>query len=87
VAHKLLEKQRSEGSRFKANPGKNLGRPQYQQTKQGMVVHAYNPKYVGGISRKIVVQGQSREISTRPYLKNNLKSKGLDHGSSGRAPV
>jgi hypothetical protein len=34
-----------------------------------MVAHVYNPSYVGGRGRKIVVQGRSRRF----YLKNNLK--------------
>jgi hypothetical protein len=46
----------------------------------GVVVHICNPKYVGGEGRNIMVQEKARS-----YLKNNLKQKGLEFCSRGRA--
>lgn len=43
----------------------------------GVAVHAYNPCYVEGIDRKIFVWGQPGK-STRPYLINSLRQKGLE---------
>jgi hypothetical protein len=44
--------------------------------KPGMMVHTYNPKYMGGQGRRLTVQGQPPE-KARLYLKNKLKQKGL----------
>jgi hypothetical protein len=41
-----------------------------------VVVHACNLSYLGGRGRRIVVQGLSW-AKERPYLKNELKQKGL----------
>jgi hypothetical protein len=61
------------GSRFKASLGKRLARS-YLKNKPGMVVHIYNPSYEGGrAGGSEANQGKS----AIPYLKNNLKAKGL----------
>jgi hypothetical protein len=53
-----------------------------------MVVHAYNLSSVGGIVRRITVQGWPWGKSVRPYLKKITKAKkGWGFDSSGRAPV
>jgi hypothetical protein len=41
-----------------------------------MVTYAYRPSYSGDGGRRIRVW--------RPYLKNKLKAKGLEHTSNGR---
>jgi hypothetical protein len=45
----------------------------------GLVVHIYNPRYMG------VVVGGSWSAKARSSLKNRLKQKGLRHGSRGTA--
>jgi hypothetical protein len=50
---------------------------QKKKKKSSVVVHAYNPSYLRGRSRKTVVGGQPTKVSWRPYLKNELKTKGL----------
>jgi hypothetical protein len=55
------------GLQFKASPWKNLSNP-YSINKLDVVVHAYNPSYLGGRGRKIVIK-DSLGKSTRCYLK------------------
>jgi hypothetical protein len=43
-------------------------------TGLGIVAHACNPNYVGGMGRRIVALGGN----SRSYLKNKLKQKGLE---------
>jgi hypothetical protein len=35
----------------------------------GMVVHAYNPSYLGGRDRRIMVPGQFKQKLVRSYLR------------------
>jgi hypothetical protein len=42
-------------SRFKASPGKTVSKTSTSTNKLGMVVHTYNPSYIGGIDRRITV--------------------------------
>jgi hypothetical protein len=44
-----------------------------------MIVHAYNPSYAGGISRRITVKGfMGGGGIMSSYLKNSLKQNGLE---------
>jgi hypothetical protein len=72
----LLRKRLLGGSWFEANQGKKLVRS-ISTHKLGMLVHASNSSCLEGICRRISVQGQPGEKSTRPYLKNKLKQKWL----------
>jgi hypothetical protein len=52
---------------FKARSNKKLPRPHLNKKKGGAVVHACHPSYAGGISRKIMVQGdQGKNHKTLP---------------------
>jgi hypothetical protein len=44
--------------------------------KPGMVMHAYDPRYMKGIGGRIMIPGWLRQ-KVRPCLKNILKAKGL----------
>jgi hypothetical protein len=55
------------------------------KTKLGVVVHACDPSYSGGRGGRVMVWGQPKGKSMRPYLKIKLKAKGLWCKSSGRA--
>jgi hypothetical protein len=60
-------RQRSEGSEFKASPGKKL-KPQSQPIKLGTCA----PSYSGGINKRIKVEANLSKNSTH-YLKNKAK--------------
>jgi hypothetical protein len=38
-----------------ANPSKTLVRPPFQPISCGVLLHAYNPSYMGGIGRRVKV--------------------------------
>jgi hypothetical protein len=42
---------------FQGQPGKKLPRLPISTNKLGIVVHLYNPSYMGGVSRRIAVRG------------------------------
>jgi hypothetical protein len=54
----------------------------YLKNRPGIMVHHSNPSYSEGEGRGTMVQAGPGK-STRPYLNNKLKAKGL--GASGRA--
>jgi hypothetical protein len=63
----LLGRWSSEGSKFKASPGKKLARP--HQWKLGFMVHICHSIYVGSTNKRITAQ-VSLSTNTRPYSKN-----------------
>jgi hypothetical protein len=61
------------------------GAPKISHKKRpGMLVH-YNPSYSGGGGRRISSSRPAQAKLVRPYIKNKIQTKGLGHGSSGRA--
>jgi hypothetical protein len=50
-------------------PRQKVSEPHFN--KLGGVVHACNPYYIGGISRRIMVGSWPPGKNVRPYLKNN----------------
>jgi hypothetical protein len=63
---------------------KKLVRP-YLRNKLNMVALACGPSYLGCGGRRITVPGYPRQ--KHETLNNKLKTKGLAHGSSGKALV
>jgi hypothetical protein len=55
---------------------KNLTRPCLKKNKLGVMVHVWNPRYLGGRYRRPWSEARTPK-NTRPYLKNKLKQKGL----------
>jgi hypothetical protein len=55
-----------------------------QGLEPGMVVHACNPSYTGGIGRRITIRGMPLAKNERPYLKSNGSRKGWRYGSNDR---
>jgi hypothetical protein len=51
------------------------GSQNLNSVRPDIMVHSYNFSYLG--DRRIKAQGLHRQKSTRPYLKNRLKAKGL----------
>lgn len=43
-----------------------------------MVKYTYNPNYLGGPNRRIVNSRPAQKKIARPYLKNEMKAKGLE---------
>jgi hypothetical protein len=54
--------------------------------KAGVVAHAYNPSYRGGVNRRIMVQARLNK-NTTPYSKNNESRNDWSRGSSGKTPA
>jgi hypothetical protein len=62
-------------------------RPHFDKNKLGKVIHACDLSYMGVHRKEDHGMWLAPGKNARPYLKNNLKQKGLECGSSGRVPA